>query len=169
MEDFAVTCPLVPNAPHLRSGSCTSPRTFGLGFLQTPPHDDALALLLAFGSSFTWHRDFHPTSSVPCLAHTLGFRRAPLAARRPASRCSVARGRNLSTARDCNRPRPVDHSITRSARKSMDGGIAIASALAAPLLTRSSNLAGSSTGRSAGFAPLRIFPARAPTRRVRAL
>jgi hypothetical protein len=51
MEDFAVTCPLVPNVPHLRSGSCTSPRAFGLGFLQTPPRDDALALLLAFGSS----------------------------------------------------------------------------------------------------------------------
>jgi len=70
MEDFAVTCPLVPNVPHLRSGSCTSPRAFGLGFLQTPPHDDALALLLAFGSSYTWRRDLHPTSSVPCLAHT---------------------------------------------------------------------------------------------------
>jgi len=25
-----------------------------LGFLQTPPHDDALALLLAFGSAKTW-------------------------------------------------------------------------------------------------------------------
>ena len=70
MEDFAVTCPLVPNVPHLRSGSCTSPRAFGLGFLQTPPRDDALALLLAFGSSYTWHRDLHPTSSVPCLART---------------------------------------------------------------------------------------------------
>ena len=53
MEDFAVTCPLVPNVPHLRSGSCTSPRAFGLSFLQTPPHDDALALLLVFGFSFT--------------------------------------------------------------------------------------------------------------------
>src|SRR5262245_24569422 len=38
MEDFAVTCPLVPGAPHLISGSCSSPRTFGLGFFQTPPH-----------------------------------------------------------------------------------------------------------------------------------
>src|SRR3990172_2235634 len=75
MEDFAVTCPLVPNVPHLRSGSYTSPRAFGLGFLQTPPHDDALALLLAFGSSYTWHRDFHPTRSVSCLAHTSAFNR----------------------------------------------------------------------------------------------
>ena len=37
MEDFAVTCPLVPGVPHLVSGSCSSPRTFGLGFLRTPP------------------------------------------------------------------------------------------------------------------------------------
>src|SRR5712692_2651354 len=69
-KDFAVTCQLVPGVPHLRFGSCTSPRAFGLGFLQTPPRDDALALLLAFGSSFTWLGDFHPDSSVPCPAHT---------------------------------------------------------------------------------------------------
>jgi hypothetical protein len=53
MEDFVVMCPLVPGVPHLGSGSCTSPRIFGLGFLQTPPHDDALALLLTFGSANT--------------------------------------------------------------------------------------------------------------------
>src|SRR5207249_1288328 len=41
--------------------------------LQTPPHDDALALLLAFGSSFTWLGDFHPDSSVPCLARTFAL------------------------------------------------------------------------------------------------
>jgi len=51
MEDFAVTCPLVPSAPHLISGFCSSPRSFGLGFLQTTPHGVALALLLAFGSA----------------------------------------------------------------------------------------------------------------------
>ncbi len=70
MEDFVVTCPLVPDVPHLRSGSCTSPCIFGLGFLQTPPHDDALALLLTFGSAKTWCGDSHPASYVPCLAHT---------------------------------------------------------------------------------------------------
>jgi len=31
IEDFAVTCPLVPSAPHLISGFCSSPRSFGLG------------------------------------------------------------------------------------------------------------------------------------------
>lgn len=70
MEDFAVTCQLVPVIPHLESGSCTSPRIFGLGFLQTPSRDDALALLLAFGSAKTWRRDSHPASYGPCPAHT---------------------------------------------------------------------------------------------------
>ena len=70
MEDFAVTCPLVPGVPHLVSGSCASPRAFGLGFLQTPPRGDALALLLAFGSAITWREDSHLARSVPCLAHT---------------------------------------------------------------------------------------------------
>jgi hypothetical protein len=76
MEDFVVTCPLVPGVPHLRSGSCTPDQVrgrlasiFGLGFLQTPPHSDALALLLTFGSANTWCEDFHLTSFVPCLAH----------------------------------------------------------------------------------------------------
>jgi hypothetical protein len=70
-----VTCPLVPGAPHLVSGACASPRTFGWGFLQTSPRDDALALLLAFGSAHTWRGDLHPTSSVPCLAHTVELSR----------------------------------------------------------------------------------------------
>ena len=69
-EDFAVTCPRVPGVPHLVSGSCSSPRTFGWDFLQTPPHGDAFVLLLAFGSANTWHGDVHPVSSVPCPAHT---------------------------------------------------------------------------------------------------
>ncbi len=71
MGDFAVTCPLVPGVPHLLSGACTSPRACGLGVLQTPSHDDALALLLAFGSAMTWRGDFHPARSVSCLAHTI--------------------------------------------------------------------------------------------------
>ena len=70
MEDFKVTCPLVPGVPPLVSGSCASPHIFGVGFLQTPPRGDALALLLAFGCADTWHGDLHPVSSVPCPAHT---------------------------------------------------------------------------------------------------
>jgi len=54
----------------LRRDSCSSPRAFGLGFLQTPPRGDALALLLAFGSANTWREDLHLASPVPCPAHT---------------------------------------------------------------------------------------------------
>src|SRR5712691_4322376 len=60
MEDLVVACPLVPSVPHLVSGSCSSPRTFVPRFLQTPPHGDALALRLSFGSTHTWTGDFHP-------------------------------------------------------------------------------------------------------------
>src|SRR5437870_10839714 len=79
MEGFMVTCPLAPSVPHLLSSSCSSPRAFGWGFLQTPPRDDALALFLAFGSANTWRQDFHLTSSVPCPAHTFDMRRWPRA------------------------------------------------------------------------------------------
>jgi len=65
-----VTCPLAPPTSHLISSSCPSPRNFALGFLQTNPRGFALALSLTFGSANTWYRDFHPTSLVPCLAHT---------------------------------------------------------------------------------------------------
>src|SRR3990172_4886332 len=81
MEGFVVTCPLAPDVPHLVSSFCSSPRAFGLGFLQTPPHDNALALLLAFGSANTWRGDFHPTSPVPCPAHTLPITRVRFARR----------------------------------------------------------------------------------------
>ena len=69
MEDFAVTCPLVPSMSHLVSGFCSSPRDFELGFLQTTPHDVALALLLTFGSADTWWEDLHLPSFMPCSAH----------------------------------------------------------------------------------------------------
>lgn len=80
MEGFAVTCPLASAVSHLRSGSCTSSRHFGLGLLpagapETLPRDNALALLLAFGwgghpSANTWQEDFHLSSYVSCPTHT---------------------------------------------------------------------------------------------------
>jgi len=42
----------------------------------TPPRGGPLALLLAFGWAKTWREDFHPTSSVPCPAHTSAMSRA---------------------------------------------------------------------------------------------
>src|SRR3954470_714845 len=49
------------------------------------------------------------------------------------------------------------HSITSWARASSVGGISSPSALAAFRLMINSNLVDCSTGKSAGFAPLRIF------------
>ena len=71
MEDFTVTCPLVPSVPHLVSGFCSSPRAFALDFLPTPPRDDAVALSLPFGFSYTWREDFHLASYVPELSAML--------------------------------------------------------------------------------------------------
>src|SRR6266404_9476523 len=51
------------------------------------------------------------------------------------------------------------HSMTSSARARIDGGTVSPRALAVLRLTTSSNLVGCSTGKSAGLAPLRIFPA----------
>jgi hypothetical protein len=59
-EDFLVACPLVPNGPHLLSGSCPWPRPCVPRFFQTPPRGDALALPLSFGSTHTWTGDVHP-------------------------------------------------------------------------------------------------------------
>src|SRR5262249_535762 len=59
------------------------------------------------------------------------------------------------------------HSITSLARRRDDSGIVRPSALAVVRLMTSSNLVGCSTGRSAGFAPLRILSTRSPARRNR--
>jgi hypothetical protein len=63
------------DGPPLVSGSWTSPRPLGGGFLRTPLGDGALALLLAFGSADPWRGAFHPISSGSCLAHTPGWSR----------------------------------------------------------------------------------------------
>ena len=57
-----VMCPLAPNTSHLILSSCSSPRDFALSFLQTPPHGNALALSLTFGSANTWLEDLHLSS-----------------------------------------------------------------------------------------------------------
>src|SRR5262249_31803886 len=54
------------------------------------------------------------------------------------------------------------HSITSSAMASTPGGTVRPSAPAVFMLMTSSNLVGCSTGRSAGFSPFRIRPARMP-------
>ena len=47
---------------------CTTPHIRFL-FPGSSP-GQALALLLAFGSAYTWRKDSHLASSVPCPAHT---------------------------------------------------------------------------------------------------
>jgi hypothetical protein len=54
------------------------------------------------------------------------------------------------------------YSITSSASICIETGTSIPSALAVFKLMTSSNFVGCSTGRSAGFLPIRIWPVRAP-------
>ena len=83
MEDFAVTCALVPGGPTPRIRFlCVAPRIW-IELPPDPPRGDALALLLAFGSATTWREDFHLARSVPCLAHTFGSQAAARQRRRP--------------------------------------------------------------------------------------
>src|SRR5499433_683213 len=62
-----------------------------------------------------------------------------------------------TASHSANERAPGDHSMTWSARARRDGGIVRPSALAVLRLITSSNLAGCSTGRSPGLAPLRIL------------
>src|SRR5262249_52768362 len=61
------------------------------------------------------------------------------------------------TAEQCDELAPF-HSITSSARASSVGGTSRPSAFAVLRLITSSNLVDCTTGRSAGFAPLRMRP-----------
>src|SRR5262249_53679677 len=79
------------------------------------------------------------------------------------------RNRPRSRAAEQRDERPARHSITSSARASSVGGTSRPSVLAVFRLITSSNLVGCCTGRSAGFAPLRIRPALAPPRPVAAV
>src|SRR5262245_54786029 len=62
---------------------------------------------------------------------------------------------------------PPPHSMTSSARASRDGGTVRPSDLAVLRFMTSSNLVGCSTGRSLGFAPLKILSTRTAARRYR--
>src|SRR5882724_2842106 len=66
-----------------------------------------------------------------------------------------------------NREVAAFHSITSSARASSIGGTEIPSAFAVFKLITSSYLVGCSTGRSAGFAPLKILSTKNADRRYR--
>src|SRR5262249_52059163 len=92
---------------------------------------------------------------------TLRLRHSRQRERGTSGRClpSPAAGCSARSPRPVRLPRCAPHAywITSSARRSRDGGIVIPSALAVLRLMTSSNFTGRSTGRSAGFAPLRIL------------
>src|SRR5262249_14707503 len=69
------------------------------------------------------------------------------------------RPRRGSATEQRNELAPVDHSITSSARASSVGLTSSPRALAVLRLITSSNFVGWMTGKSAGLAPLRIWPA----------
>jgi hypothetical protein len=113
-------------------------------------------------------------SLVPARSLTSG--RYAGAARSSRSSAQRRHGRLLRTRRQ--RPRcghaaekhdelAAPHSITSSARSRKDSGIDSLRALAVVRSMTSSNLVGCSTGRSAGFAPLRILSTYSAERRNR--
>src|SRR6478609_2422218 len=69
-------------------------------------------------------------------------------------RCAYTMKRGERAAEQCDELAPL-HSITSSARARSVGGTSRPSALAAIVLMTSSNLLACTTGKSAGFAPLR--------------
>lgn len=79
IEDFSVTCPLVPNASRLISGSRPSPRRYSSRCFQTSPHDDALAVCLSFGSaSLEWGLAPHTSRVMPGTHTSVSGLRAQL-------------------------------------------------------------------------------------------
>ena len=139
-----VTCPRTPYTSPLLSSSCSSPRRFGLDFLQTPPHDDTLALLLTFGSANTWYRDAHPTRFVPCPAHT---HQAHLPG--PLQELDVTRNGNAA-------PGQVQHLVRRRSRH---GLVIVCCSFTSAQTERSSfNNASAAGPEEAGFWPVTSLP-----------
>jgi len=106
-------------------------------------------------------QDGRDASAPSTLSHPL-LARHQLAAARLRSNDSCVLDWNAELNADNRRswrrsPSPEPHSITSSARRRIDSGIVMPSALAVRRLITSSNLEGRSTGSSPGFAPLKIL------------
>ena len=110
-------------------------------------------------------RRLHPTTTAPAISATvLGPRPVVLRRNGRVWRLSLAGGpvgapREGQHDEEHGKRSDAPHSITSSARARIDGGTVRPSCLAVLRFTTSSNAVGCCTGRSAGFAPLRIFPA----------
>src|SRR5882757_6306196 len=79
--------------------------------------------------------------------------------------CACGQRPRRCRAAECHDKLPPLHSITSSARCSSDVGTSTPSAVAVFKLITNSNLVGCSTGRSAGFAPLKILSTKTADRR----
>jgi hypothetical protein len=93
------------------------------------------------------HADHLDLQRVCCRRLSWLRRRLPSCGKRPCDRCRAEHSDELAA---------LHHSITSSARASSVVGTVKPSAWAAFRLTTSSYLVGACTGRSAGFAPLRM-------------
>ena len=108
--------------------------------------------------------------AAPPLPHRPRFRALALFGRRPPERVErfvLPAAENLHTSGCEQSQQTTLYSITSSARSRKDSGIASLRALAVVRSMTSSNLVGCSTGRSAGFAPLRILSTYSAERRNR--
>lgn len=126
------------------------PRRSHAWFENQPTDQCSIALADCFGA-----HGQHTCVGIRLCSLTSGFRRSPLAVRRTASRCSVAR-RTERQQFDGPQSAGNDHSITRSVRRRTAGGIVMPSALAVLRLMIVSNFAARSKGMSPGLAPLKM-------------
>src|SRR5262249_39394259 len=81
--------------------------------------------------------------------------------------CGADAGQRRALPDTCTAAKALHHSIISSARASTVGGKVSPMIFAAFRLITSSNLEGCSTGRSPGFAPLKIFSTRPAARRYK--
>ena len=104
-----------------------------------------------------------PTFSTASVNSVVGSirQRLPLLPRTPTFACAAI-SNETGQSRPMHRSKRHLYSITSSALVSNVGGTVKPSALAVLRLITRSNFVGCSTGRSAGLAPLRIFPMYTP-------
>ena len=147
LKPFSVCCPTADAARGTRKPAAPAKTKPATGSAMLLPRPAQRAALGATGRRQTngcaWNAVSAFANCGRAVAHVRGSY-VPIAA---VSRCSRMRveGRH--------------YSITSSARASSFAGISRPSALAVVRLMTRSNLVGCSTGRSAGFSPLRMRPA----------
>jgi len=153
-----VLCPLLPlwrrngHVPALRSGAIPqSTRSQLQSVLQSVPVGDVI-----FDK---YDRSGRPEGPHHCV-HWMPRRSTRIAPVKPVrfGGCCMLAFSSMVTLPSARRTAAKAYSITSSARARTACGMLIPSVLAVLRLITSSNLVGSSTGKSEGFSPLRIRP-----------